>query len=710
MGILEDALGYLDLGLIPIPLRERGKRPLAPWQEFQQRRPLRSEVTTWFTDFPTANVGLVTGRLSGHVVIDCDSAEGEQRLQELIGLPITPVNVTAKGRHWVFAHPGGQVTTRTGLLPGADVRGDGGYIVAPPSVHQTGWHYRWDSENGRGIDVTPVDLPGPLIELLSERHSASQTSLRDAPRDTGGEQVRREAVGGGAALILEGTRNDSLTRMAGVMLAAGSSAQEVLEESLRCNRNHCVPPLPDDEVHAIVESIATRQASKSAAMASGKRVHPLELNVRRLDSVLPEELQWLWPGYIPFGSITLFDGEPGIGKSTFALDMAACVSTGRSMPDGSPGMRGHVLLLSVEDSIARTVVPRLTAAGGDASRITAIDTVQMSDGTSRLAHFPEDLGLLHRVVNENKTRLIIVDPFSAFLSARVNSWSDQSVRVALAPLAKLADEAQLAVIMIRHPTKNREAGPMEVGAGSKAIIAAARSAFYMGRDPEDEGRVIMAPVKQNLSVAVPSLAFRIVSGFNGSPKTEWLGASSLSAEALLPLPRQVIDKLAAAVEMLEELLAVGPRPQKLIEDEATRRGVSGATLKRAKRTLGVASRKEGFGENGNWTWELPNASSTRPIPDVSALETGGPDLPCGGELGVKKLNLLNRHGSVEDGGDERDDDPFVERDYDPDDVGDTDPDDMGDTDPYEEGNAPDDAAADDDDHLVHDSDDPFLIG
>jgi hypothetical protein len=135
------ALEYLELGWSVIPIRHRDKRPAIRWQEFQQRRASQSEVRAWFRERPDNNVGIVTGAISGLVVLDIDPGHGgEDSLARLLRehgpLPQTvEARTGGGGRHVYFAHPGGVVRNKVGLAPGIDVRGDGGCVVAPPSVH-----------------------------------------------------------------------------------------------------------------------------------------------------------------------------------------------------------------------------------------------------------------------------------------------------------------------------------------------------------------------------------------------------------------------------------------------------------------------------------------------------------------------------------------------------------------------------------------------
>jgi hypothetical protein len=301
------------------------------------------------------------------------------------------------------------------------------------------------------------------------------------------------------------------------------------------------------------------------------------------------------------------------------------------MPENALGISGHVLLLNVEDTIAHTVVPRLDAMGADKSRITIIDEVELVDGSTRLPRLPDDLELIRTTIRSKGTKLLIIDPFAAFLSVKINSWSDQHVRTALAPLAKLAEEEHFAVLMVRHPTKNREASPLEAGAGSVAIIGAARAGFFMGRDPNDDSQVIIAPTKNNLVERVDSLAFRLVSAENGSPRVEWLGISQCDADALRPMLREQVSKLQEAEAVLRSILASGQKPQREVVEAARKQGVSLATIKRAKATIGVRVEKMGFAEHGAWLWSLPESETNQGhISNMSRLASEDVEL-LGGE-------------------------------------------------------------------------------
>lgn len=158
------ALEYLGRGWSVIPVRERAKRPAVAWKAFQEKYASEDTVQNWFRDHPDRNVAIVTGALSGLVVLDVDPRHGgNESLQELERqhecLPKTVESITGGGgRHVYFAHPGGEVRNRANIESGIDLRGDGGCIVAPPSIHPSGKPYRWKQGHAPG-DIELARLP-----------------------------------------------------------------------------------------------------------------------------------------------------------------------------------------------------------------------------------------------------------------------------------------------------------------------------------------------------------------------------------------------------------------------------------------------------------------------------------------------------------------------------------------------------------------------
>lgn len=241
------ALAYAARGWSVIPIEVRGKRPLVPWLEFQQRIATAAEIDAWYRHRGHANVGIVTGRVSGLVVIDVDPRHGGEeslrRLQQDAGLFERTVEAETGGggRHLYFAHPGIPLQNRVGIAPGLDLRGDGGCVVAPPSTHSSGRRYVWaprSSPDQRALAQLPqCFLPG--------QHAAAHPGHPLAHwRD-----LLREGVE-------EGRRNDTLASLTGHLLWHGVDAEVALELLLAWNRTRCRPPLPDGEVARVVQSIA----------------------------------------------------------------------------------------------------------------------------------------------------------------------------------------------------------------------------------------------------------------------------------------------------------------------------------------------------------------------------------------------------------------------------------------------------------------------
>lgn len=245
--VVDAALDYLRRGWSVIPVRPRSKRPIIAWQSYQEHPPSADLVRHWYERWPDANVAVVTGAVSGLVVVDVDPAHGGgaslQRLQKDHGvLPTTLEAITGGGgRHLYFAHPGSTVHNRVDLARGIDIRGDGGLVVAPPSIHPSGQLYRWAA--GRGPDeAEPAPLPSWLLAKAepADGHAAHPV----------GHWRRLLAEG-----VPEGRRNSSIASLAGHLLHHQVDEAVVTELLLAWNRTRCRPPLPDDEVVRTVQSI-----------------------------------------------------------------------------------------------------------------------------------------------------------------------------------------------------------------------------------------------------------------------------------------------------------------------------------------------------------------------------------------------------------------------------------------------------------------------
>lgn len=330
----------------------------------------------------------------------------------------------------------------------------------------------------------------------------------------------------------------------------------------------------------------------------------------RLTEVQSERVSWLWRGRIPFRKLTIVDGDPGLGKSVLTTEIAARISTGRSLLDSGQCAPMGVVLLSAEDGLSDTIRPRLEAAGADLSRIVAISTLPGSSG-ERMPEIPRDIPHIEAAVGQVKAGLVVIDPLMAFLGSEVNSRVDQDVRRALAPLAKMAERTGAALLLVRHLNKMTGTNAVYRGGGSIGIIGAARSGLLIARDPNDPDKRVLASIKSNLAAPPASLSFCLRSSNNDAVQIEWLGESQHGAEALLAAGISDDDKSEVndATAFLRELLTTGSCGAAEIERQAQQAGIPDRMLRRAKTLLGVKSvRRGGTATGGWWEWELPEGA------------------------------------------------------------------------------------------------------
>jgi AAA domain-containing protein len=354
---------------------------------------------------------------------------------------------------------------------------------------------------------------------------------------------------------------------------------------------------------------------------SGNAAHHVTAVSVTLSTVTAKPVSWLWPGRIPLGKVTMLDGDPGLGKSTLALDVAARVTTARRFPDGAPGVAGGVVLLTAEDGLADTVRPRLDAMAGDPSRVVALTAVADEDGQINPITLPDHIPALRTAIEQVRARLVIIDPYVAYLASYVNSRIDHDIRRTLAPLTGLAEETGAALLLIRHLNKASGGPALYRGGGSIGLIAAVRSGLLVAEDPDDPTRRVLAVVKANLAPRAPSLAYRLESATIGVARIVWAGESPHSATALLAVPENTTDRSALddAKRWLADFLADGAKQPAQVFAVSRKAGHASRTIERAKAQLGVRSEKRG--PSGSWIWSLPEG---RLSPSLGGLATMAP--------------------------------------------------------------------------------------
>jgi hypothetical protein len=335
------------------------------------------------------------------------------------------------------------------------------------------------------------------------------------------------------------------------------------------------------------------QLSNENEHALAKSSEPLEEGMIRASDVAPREITWLWPGRIPRGCITLLDGDPGAGKTTVALTLAAGVSTGRPCTPGAAAAPARgVLVYTCEDSAAATLRPRIAAAGAD------LDRVWFETSPATIGDLAPEL---EKQIRQHAAGLVVFDPLIAYMG--VNDKNYQAAHRALAPLRDIAERTETAIILIRHPTKAPRRA-LHAGMGSVGIVGIARSALFAARDPEDGDEFVLAQTKNSLGRNSRSVRYRIDdNGILAFGDECDISADDLLRAQTRPGPRPTARLDAEGV--LKDILAAGPVHATEVRERAGAAGVSDRTLERAKDALGVRSMRVVDADNARWMWALP---------------------------------------------------------------------------------------------------------
>lgn len=377
----------------------------------------------------------------------------------------------------------------------------------------------------------------------------------------------------------------------------------------------------------------------------GEPGEPVEIVVvTRVADVAAERVRWLWPGRIPFAKVTVLDGDPGLGKSTFTLDLAARVTTASPLPTGErPDAPAAVVLLSAEDAIADTVRPRLEAAGADLAKVHVLESVLDPEGVPRPPSVPGDVAHIERLVIATGAVMVVIDPLMAYLGSRIDSHRDQDVRRAMHALSLMAERTGAAVVLVRHLNKTPGGSALYRGGGSIGIIGAARAGLIVAADPDDPERRVLASTKANLGKLADSLAYRLVNDeLRSVARVVWDGASHHRADDLLVTHDTTSEDGADAASVLAVVLADGPVWVKQAIAAMAEAGFSKDQAKRAKQKIGATSAKQGKpgDTESGWVWVLPPRrehegseerthsgplpslpSGNRPLPSLNGLRT-----------------------------------------------------------------------------------------
>lgn len=313
-----------------------------------------------------------------------------------------------------------------------------------------------------------------------------------------------------------------------------------------------------------------------------------DLHLIRMSDVESQEVQWLWYPYIPHGKLTIIQGNPGEGKTTLALWIAAMCSQGQALPGMEPGSPINILYQTAEDGLGDTIKPRLESTGADLKRILCIDEAERS-----LSLLDERIGQAVKATNAN---LMILDPLQGYLGRNVDMNRANEIRDVLKRLTITADQTGCAVVLIGHLNKAVGSNSAYRGLGSMDFRAAARSVLLVGRMKKEPSIRVIVHDKSSLAPEGKSIAFNIEDG-----SLRWVdGYEKITSEDLLN-GGPADSKVDMAEKLIRDRLNGGVSvPASEMFQAAKQAGISKRTLKIAKENLGVDSVKKGE----RWDWKL----------------------------------------------------------------------------------------------------------
>jgi hypothetical protein len=342
------------------------------------------------------------------------------------------------------------------------------------------------------------------------------------------------------------------------------------------------------------------------------------------NTIKPARVRWLWADRLAVGTLGLLAGREGVGKSILAYWLAAMITRGM-LPGEHYGGPSAVLVAASEDSWEHTIVPRLMAAGADLSYVFRVEVIT-SDNVHSEITMPNDLHDLEQHALDVGAVLLLLDPLMSRLSDRLDTHRDAEVRLALEPLAALANRAHMAVLGIIHHNKSGSTDPLQVIMGSRAFTAVARSVHTVINDPEDESetRRLFGTPKNNLGRDdLPSLSFTIDSfavEIDDGDDLAWTGRLVWGAESTASI-RDVMERAADSGEQksaatdaqhwLEDFLTIkgGTAESAKIKKAAYASGHSERSLRTARSRLKIEISEHGFPRQ-TW-WSLPGTQTSR---------------------------------------------------------------------------------------------------
>lgn len=581
----EWALYYADVGLAVFPLRSRDKRP-ATENGCKAATTNKQQISEWWNKHPDSNIGIATGSVSGGLlVIDLDVDENKgvngyevmkEWQQENGELPESWRSITGRGGYHLFYRDTAVRQNRVGLYDGVDIRGEGGYIVAPPSIHPNGRKYEWEQEPGE-YELAQVNdwvvkfLKGPVLE-------------------EGEKQFFKVSE-----IIPEGERVSTMVRLIGSLKAKGLD-HDAIKAAVRAeNEKKCVPPLSDLELEkeifpALKRGWEPTSPYNTSVSDRGKirqnKNHSLEMV--RMSEAEEKEAEWLICDYMPRYQITSLAGDGGSGKTTVWCSIAASISTGRKtfleemIPNGMGTTNPQkVMFFSAEDSFEYTLKRRLRKNGANLDNILSIDIAD-----ERFQDIKFNSSYLESLLEAHRPALCIFDPIQAFVPPDIRMGDRNAMRNCLAPLIGYGEKYGVTFLIIEHANKQSGVWGRKRIADSADIWDISRSVIMAGETSE-RGVRYLSHEKSNYGPTSDSVLYTIdneviqFKGYVNKKDKDFVTETDYNS-------RQIPQK-EEAKDFIMEFLKDGEKEVSELDEMAAAMSISKNALKNAKAEL----KKEG---------------------------------------------------------------------------------------------------------------------
>jgi RecA-family ATPase len=606
------ALTYARMGLAVFPLRPGDKRP-ATENGCKAATTSLQQIADWWDRYPDCNIGIATGGISGGlVVIDLDIDEtkginGYDSLKEWQRkngeLPETWQSITGRGGYHLLYMDSAENKNRVGLYEGVDIRGEGGYIVAPPSIHPNGRKYEWEQ--------------GPDDFGIAQADSKVINFLMGPAPDGWQRQVFSSPE-----IIPEGERTSTMIRLIGSLKTKGLD-DEAIQAAVRAeNEKKCVPPLTDLELVRTVFPAISRgwkaERPYTATCNNGKfrpakeTPRALSLEVTTMDNVEEKSPDWLILDYIPKYQITSLAGDGGSGKTTVWCALAAAVSSGRTpfllngldIPFKDEPQK--VMFFSAEDSYEYTLKRRLRKNGAKMENLMSIDIAD-----ERFQDVKLNSSFLEQLLEKYRPALCIFDPIQAFVPPDIRMGDRNAMRSCMAPLIGHGEKYGTTFLIIEHANKQSGVWGRKRIADSADIWDISRSVIMAG-ETNEKGIRYLSHEKSNYGPTAGTILYMIedeVIKFKGY--TEKKDKDFVTEVDYNTRQRPQKDE---AKEFILDFLQDGEKEVSELNEMASAMSISGNALRNAKTELKKEKKVHtwsiGYGQNKKYFLSLIDTGKT----------------------------------------------------------------------------------------------------